>query len=189
MQRYVISTILIAILHVGHAQELPDLQEKFESDIDSYFQAINNGKWQVALDLMYPPIFELASKEQMIAQFDELELIGMQMHTNLIAINNITNKFSHQQNQFCIFNYHAIITVTLKGQLLQSKDDIQTGFEMDYGTENVTVVDNVFTIDAKKAMMAIFYKKDSWKYLEFDPSKSTNSQIIPIEVLEHFKIE
>jgi hypothetical protein len=172
----------------NNAVKNDSLKTIFTSDITFFLKAFNDGDLDLFCNMVYPKLFELQSKEQMIKLIKRVQNNGLNIKTEFKNIGEISKLISSEKEMFCRVQYYINMTVKLSGRMLAGKEKLKQDFQDYYGLKNVKY-DNessTFLIIAKKSMFAVS-KKDSslWKYLEFDENnKTTLYKLIPTNVLE-----
>ena len=165
-----------------------ELKAEFTTDISNYLDAFNKGDWDGVINMIYPKLFDLLTKEQMIQTFNQLEEMGMEMKTDFNKIEKISEVINYENSKFCRVYYNGGLTIKISGAMLENKGQLGQSFIAAYGMENVKYDDtnNKFDINAKKSMIAIS-KIDSneWKYIEYnDQQEEMLKQLIPEKVLD-----
>ncbi|GAB7088432.1 hypothetical protein [Marinifilum fragile] len=185
MKRILAITILCLLLTSAFAQK--NLKSTFEKDLISYTTAFNNKQWDVVTEMMYPRIFEMMSKDNMIMVMQGMDNMGVKMTTDFKSIDRISNVVESGTQKYCKIHYYGIVKVKLSGLMSQGSSLVQPKFEQEFGKENVKYNEesNSFTIQAHRSMVAIANKKSSdWKYIDINSPQAKGLQnLIP----EHVK--
>ena len=165
-----------------------DLKAKFTTDISNYLDAFNKGDWDGVINMIYPKLFDLLTKEQMIQTFNQMEEMGMEMKTDFNKIEKVSEVINYESSKFCRVYYNAGLTIKISGVMLENKDQLGQSFLAAYGLENVKYddINNKFDINAKKSMIAVSnIDSDEWTYIEYnDQQEEMFKQLIPENVLE-----
>ncbi|MBL31537.1 MAG: hypothetical protein CMP62_02265 [Flavobacteriales bacterium] len=160
-----------------------NLNELFKIDLTNYFNAFNNRNWDLMTAMIYPKLFEFTSKEEMLQVFVDIEEMGMNMSIDLNEINKLSKIFVDGDLQFCRVFYRALIQIKLRGMMLENQSELAFNFQEQYGSENVTYNDEVFSINVENSMIAVSdLDTKNWTYMEYneDPASLTLLQsIIP----------
>lgn len=169
-----------------------DLTERFKADITSYTEAYNKGEWNKVADLIYPKLYSVSSKEELIATMSSLDSMGMKTVITLNNIDKISEVFTHVDEKFCLIKYKTTLDITIEKSMIDKINELKSGFEAQFGKENIRFDEklNKFNISATQTMVAISPKdKDEWKYIEHDESQPDyiTKMIIPEEILKKFK--
>ncbi len=164
------------------------LKAKFATDIIIFINAYNDGDLELFCNMIYPKLFELQSKEEMIKLMERVQNNGMNIKSEFQDIEKISNLVFYKNEVFCRIYYHIVISVKLSGELLKNKDKFKLDVERIYGKDNFVYEDKTssFFIEAKKSMFAISSKGSGvWKYLEYnEEDEKTTSGLIPLDILE-----
>jgi len=185
MKRIGIILIFISLLQTSvFAQN--QLKKHFEKDLISYTTAFNNKQWNVVTQMMYPRVFEMMSKDNMVIVLEGIDTMGLKMHTTFQSINKISKLVVSGKEKYCKIYYNGIVKVKLTGLMSQGSALLQPKFEMEFGKENVRYNEesNSFIIKAHRSMIAIANKStDNWKYIDINSPQAKGLQrIVPIAV-------
>jgi len=115
-----------------------DLKEKFNTDISKYLNAFNEGDWDGVIKMIYPKLFDFMTKEQMIASFNQLEEMGIDMKTDFNKVEKISEVINFEDSKYCRVYYNGKLNIKIKGQMLESIDLLEQNFNEAYGEKNVT---------------------------------------------------
>ena len=164
-----------------------DLKVVFTTDISSYFDAVNKGNWDAVINMIYPKLFDLITKEQMIKSFNQLDEMGMDLKTDFNKIEKISEVINYENSKFCRVYYNARFTIKISGVMIENKDQLGQSFIAYYGAENIKYDDtnSKFEIKAKKSMIAVSKtNSNEWSYIEYnEPEEEILKQLIPEKVL------
>ncbi|RUT73191.1 hypothetical protein [Ancylomarina longa] len=185
MRRIGIILILLSLLQTSvFAQN--QLKKHFEKDLRNYTSAFNNRQWDEVTQMMYPPIFDMMSKDNMVMVLEGMDNMGVKMHTTFQAIDKISKVVVSGKEKYCKIYYNGIIKVRLSGLMSQGKILVQPQFEQEFGKSNVKYdeASNSFTINAHRSMVAIANKStDNWKYIDVNSPQAKGLQrLIPAKV-------
>ncbi|MCT4601976.1 MAG: hypothetical protein N4A59_03575 [Marinifilum sp.] len=185
MRRIITFTILCFAITSVLAQK--NLKNTFEKDLISYTNAFNNKQWNLVTEMMYPRIFEMMSKDNMIMVMEGMDNMGVKMTTDFKSIDRISDVVESGNEKYCKIHYYGVVKVKLSGLMSQGSALVQPKFEQEFGKENVKYNEesNSFTIQAHRAMIAVADKKSSdWKYIDINSPQAKGLQkLIP----EHVK--
>ncbi|WP_421918198.1 hypothetical protein [Marinifilum sp.] len=181
MKKIVSLLALVLIFSTAFAQK--NLKNTFEKDLLSYTTAFNNKEWDVVTEMLYPRIFEMMSKENMIMLMKGMDSMGVKMTTDFKSITRISNVVEWGNEKYCKIHYYGVVKVKLSGLMSQGSSLVQAKFEQEFGKENVkyNADSNSFTIQANRSMVAIANKKSSnWKYIDINSPQAKGLQkLIP----------
>jgi hypothetical protein len=163
-----------------------NLKKHFEKDLISYTTAFNNKQWNTVTTMMYPRIFDLMSKENLVMIFEQMDQIGIKMNTDFKSIDKISPVVENGKEKYCKINYSGLIKVKLTGLMAQGSSIIQPQFEKEFGKDNVKYDEttNSFTINAKRSMVAVANKNSTtWKYVDVNSTQAKGlKNLIPLTV-------
>lgn len=186
MKKIVILILLSFVITTAYTQK--NLKQYFEKDIINYTNAFNNKEWNKVTQMMYPPMFEMMSKEKMILLLEQMDNLGVKMTTDFRSIDKISQVIENGKEKYCKIQYYGIVSVKLSGLMTQGSALIQPQFEQEFGKKNVKYneTNNSFTIQAHRSMVAVADKKsDNWKYIDVNsPQAKGLKRLIPIKVQE-----
>jgi hypothetical protein len=168
----------------AYAQD--NLKKHFEKDIKSYTTAFNNKQWDVVTQMMYPRIFEMMSKDNIIMIMQGMDNMGVKMTTDFKSIDRISKVVESGKEKYCKIHYSGIVKVKLSGLMSQGSALVQPQLEKEFGKGKVKYNEktNSFTINANRSMVAIADKKSSkWKYIDINSPQAKGLQrLIPERV-------
>jgi len=181
-----IMLLLSFVITTGFGQS--QLKRHFEKDLTNYTTAFNNKQWDVLTQMMYPRIFELMSKENVLLILEQMDNMGVKMTTDFKSVNKISKVVENGNEKYCKIQYYGIINVKLSGLMSQGSSLMQPQFEQEFGKENVKYYEstNSFTIQAHRSMVAVANKKSgNWKYIDINSPQAKGLQkLIPVKVQE-----
>ena len=162
------------------------LKQHFEKDLISYTTAFNNKQWNVVTEMMYPRVFEMMSKDNMVMVMQGMDNMGVKMTTDFKSIDKISDVVESGKEKYCKIYYYGVVRVKLSGLMSQGSSLVQPKFEAEFGKENVKYNEesNSFTIQAHRSMVAVADKKtDNWKYIDINSPQAKGLQkLIPANV-------
>ena len=182
-----VSILLFSLfLLVTSATGQNQLKNHFEKDLKNYTTAFNNKQWDVVTQMMYPRIFEMMSKENMVMVLEQMDNLGVKMTTDFKHIDRISDVVENGNEKYCKIQYYGVIKVKLSGLMSQGSSLMQPQFEKEFGKENVKYHEdtNSFTIHAHRSMVAIADKEsNNWKYIDVNSPQAKGLQkLIPASV-------
>jgi hypothetical protein len=162
--------------------------------LGEYFEATKAKDWQKVVDMVYPKLFTLVDKSEMVQMFQDMEGNGMEFQMGEFEIRAISEIASHHGERFALVDYLAVMKIRFTSQADRDPEVqalLQANFEQHYGAENVRYKreDNSFEIRAEKAMFAISDEgSQAWAFIESDSvNEALIGAIIPDEIKEKFK--
>jgi len=151
-------------------QEKEDLIAQFNRDLKLNIEASNNKNWDVVLDMTYPHLFNLVSREEMIGVMKSIFDIFKDFQVS--SISNVRHPYpiiDHEGGRFTKFVYDREVTFTFYNT--DDLDNILPGFIEEYGEDNIKVFrnNNSVTVSGESSMLAVLEENASeWKYLEWN---------------------
>ena len=187
-----LSVLLTVILLITACSVKENLQDRFKADIDSFTGAYNKADWDKVTSMMYPKLFTVTSKEELINTLKSLDSSGMKTQIKVNSIDSISPEEISGEEKFVLINYSTSLQIELAGELLEKKDLIKAGFEAQFGTEKVKFdqAKNLFTIEARQKMIAVTPKdKNDWKYIEHDTAQGDyiTRMLLPEGIIKKFE--
>lgn len=161
-------------------------RESIEKRADMYFAASEQKDWSAVVGMVYPKLFELVPKEQMIEVFQNIESEGLKMELKDFNIRQISDIVTHEGEKFARIDYNMemflqFTSVEYRDAAVQTT--VNTNFQNLYGAENVTWNKEDFSFDIKttKSMFAIADEGTmDWYFIENDSTRpELTNMIIP----------
>jgi len=184
MKRLGILLLLSFVIVTGFSQK--HLQAHFEKDLISYTDAFNNKQWSSVTEMMYPRVFEMMSKKNMLMFMEQMDNLGVKMTTDFRSIDHISKVVKSGNEKYCKIQYYGVIRVQLSGLMSQGSSLMQPQFEQEFGKENVKYHEssNSFTIQAHREMVAVADKQsENWTYIDVNSSLAKGlRKLIPAHV-------
>lgn len=192
MQKLLISLILLGLGLTASAQSQAGLDE----NIERYIQATENKDWEGVMDLIYPKLFNLVTREQMIQVFESLDGEGMEFDFKQMEVDSISAFFSHEGEVFALVDYTGEMSIKLTGEQYSGEEVLDlmlSSFRAAYGEEQVELDREVrtFSISLDKSMYAITAQdSDQWRFIENNEGQEAIlDSLIPAAVRTHFNPE
>lgn len=145
--------------------------------LDAYFQATESQDWNAVVDMVYPKLFNLVKKEDMVQLFADMEGNGMSFRMEDFKVNSISPTVAHEGERFALVDYNASMNIRFTSEAYQDSSMVSTlrsSFEATYGADNVRYQkeDNSFDILAEKTMFAIAPEGSTeWSFMENNPGQ------------------
>ena len=157
----------------GQSSETDAIQQR----LDEYFQATEAKEWDKVVDMVYPKLFTLVKKEDMVQLFADMEGNGMVFQMKNFKVNSISETADHEGERFALVDYSAGMNIRFTSAAYQDSSMVsvlQASFAATYGEENVRYKkeDNSFDIQAEKTMFAIAPEGSAdWAFMENNPGQ------------------
>lgn len=166
-------------------------EEVIKKDIVQFMETyMNKGEWEGVINMMYPKLFTIAPKEQIIAQMEQMELSGVSITAKNTKVVKISDVVVYEDEQFCLIDYKSDIKITIAEQATNNIPMFKAQFEQAYGRSNVTFDEknNVFNIKGNKTMVGVApINTNDWGYFEFNKNQpQILDALLPKEVLNGF---
>jgi hypothetical protein len=100
-----------------------NLNKRFQKDIEKYIKAYNNKDWEKVTRMIYPKLFDILPKQQMILYFMLSESIGPKTALEFNRIDSISDIIVSGDKQYCRIFYIGMIPVSITGDLLSKNMD------------------------------------------------------------------
>ena len=164
--------------------------------LDAYFQATEAKEWGKVVDMVYPKLFTLVKKEDMVQLFADMEGNGMVFQMKDFNVNNISETVAHEGERFALVDYSAGMNIRFTSAAYQDSSMVsilQASFAATYGEDNVHYKkeDNSFDIQAEKTMFAIAPEGNAdWAFMENNPGQEgLLGALIPEAVRDKLRAE
>ena len=191
MNRLIALSIFAVLAASVQAQDGP--RQAIEQRLDTYFEATKAKDWEQAVNLLYPKLFNLVPKEDMIQMFRDMEGNGIAFEMKTFELSQISDTIIYEGEAFALVNYTAMMSISFTSEAYKEAsfaESIRQNYASSYGAENVVyhAENNSFDIRTEKALFAIApLGSDAWAFMESEPGqKSLLSSMIPEAVQEKF---
>jgi hypothetical protein len=161
----------------------------FESDLAVFFESSETGDWDTYLDLTYPGLFEIAPKEALVAQFEQIEAMGISLTIGNMEIQDTSDMAAYGNEWFVKIDYSADMEIKLSKELESMYELFCSQFEQQYsgGEIEKTPPNKLLIKNADASMLAVSSDRKIWKYLEIsEEGEQIMSVIIPEPVYDYF---
>lgn len=170
---------LLLILPFLLLPTLADAQTDYRQSIRDTFAVYRDltiaKKYDRIMDYIYPKLFELVGREQLVELFRGLDDESMSISFVDLRIDSISERFVQGDEQFVLVYHGGTMTVRPGAEMAAdtaSLSLLRSVYEQQYGTENVRLSQSkaaapTLTIQLKKTLFAIA-PTDSrrWRFLE-----------------------
>ncbi len=166
---FFLSAIFFSACVTAQVKVNPEIQKKF----DAYIELSNQKKWDQAFDLMYPKLFLMVPKQELVDLMTSMEADGLSLKMNNVKIASSSAPFKEGSETFVRLEYsadlHVVVAVNGLYSSAKSIQAMQDQFESTYGEKNVKwdEAGKKFDILAHKAMMAV-NTNDQWYLVEIN---------------------
>ncbi len=166
------SLLLLALLTglTGAPLTAQSHQAHIRAAAEKYLQATEQSDWETVADMLYPKLFTIASREDIIASFQELNSDDIKVTIRDGAIKDIGEPAYYEDEQYAFVDYTMSMDMQFSDASLN--DIMMAQFESMYGADNVRLdkATNTFLIQAANTMIAFSPKGgNEWTFLEYKP--------------------
>ncbi|MFA9371464.1 MAG: hypothetical protein ACERIH_07105 [Labilibaculum antarcticum] len=109
MKRIAILLVLGFTITTGFAQT--QLKQHFEKDLRNYTTAFNNKQLNTVTEIMYPPMFEMVSKDNMLMVLEQMDNLGVKMTTDFRSLDKISEVVDYGKEKYCKIQYLLLIII------------------------------------------------------------------------------
>lgn len=137
---------------------------------EKYLQATEESDWETVADMLYPKLFTIAPREDIIASFQELNSDEIKVTIRDGAIKDIGELAYFEDEQYAFIDYTMSMDMQFSDASLN--EIMKSQFESMYGAGNVQLDQNTntFLIQAANTMIAFSPKGgNEWTFLEYKP--------------------
>ena len=148
------------------------------------------------MEYVYPKVFTLATKEQMVQVFNSMETMGLGLNVDKITINNLEPLMKSGDKDFAVADYSIEIRLELKSATMQSAEVIESlksSFKVSYNATDMNYDEEtkMLSFSGRKYVLAVKdpeYDGENWYFLEYDASNPMAAQmLLDNDVLAKFK--
>jgi len=170
------------------AQTLDTITEnQIRAKLDTYFVATDAKDWDAVLDMIYPKLFDLASRESVRQQFASLEGGGMDFRFFDVVMGDMTDPVDFEEERFILLDYEHKMGITLVDTSMQAAATTMLSiFQGQYGEDKVTYdeANYAFTVQVVKKMLVVSPTGSAdWRFVDYDPKNpAVLSLLVPEEV-------
>lgn len=163
----------------------------FTNEISQLSKAVNDKNWTKICDMIYPKVFNLMSKSNVLLMFEQTAIMGIEASSKFKTINEVSEAVKYKNEKYRRINYNAIISITLTGLMSYSQELIAPKLAQEFGAENVKYIDsiNTYVIKLKRNIYAIAdINNENWHYIDIDsPFLAKNKTLIPFTVQKQLR--
>lgn len=191
MRYFLTSLVLLFLVNTALVAQADDHRAVITDSLEVYLQANYDKDYNKIMDMIYPKLFEIVSRETMIALFEGMDSEGIDFAISNGVIGRISDVVTHEQERFATVDYKMVIMMRYSGIEYESEETQNTIFEMmkgQYGADNVQRKDGAMYINTEKTMLAIApLDSDAWKFIEKnDEQPGLMKDLVPQVILDAF---
>jgi len=167
---FIIAISLLAFNSKAQVAQNPEIQSR----LDAFIDLTNQKNYNYAFDLMYPKMFDLVSKQDLIDLMTSMNTDGLTLQITNRRNTSFSAPFRDGNENFVRVNFTADIEV----QIMPGSDydypkpamGMLQQFQTTYGEKNVNYDQEAkrYTIVADKAMMAVQQDGGDWHLVEIN---------------------
>ena len=166
------------------------LKNTFQNELDNYLLYSNSGEWDKLLDMTYPKVFELSSRDQMIESMKQMEASGLKINTKKAEVKSVSEPIVVDEVYYAHLEYEGEIEFILSEEMKAQSGIIFSQLKDSYNEGEVIFAEDkgAFHIEAIKSMFAISEdNKKTWTFFEYNKNqKEYLKELFPEDVLNKF---
>lgn len=188
---YLLPLMCLPLFSLAQSESETAIQKRLQA----YYEANQQKDWEAVVDMLYPPLLELSSREDMVQMFSDMEGNGMVVNMNSFDTQNISPPFEQEGERYAKVDYLSEISIQFTSKAFRDSaivERLRNNFNQEYGADMVQhdAETNTFTVQADKSMLAIKQGSERpWTFIELDDQNPTIGKLIPEAVIEHFRKE
>lgn len=173
MSKYLLLILFLLLNITVKAQQLSSSEkDKIEARLDEYMTLISAGEYEAIMEYVYPKVFTIASKKDMIAMFSGIGT-GLEFsfdNPDLKWIEGVHN------NNYALIRYSMEMGIKLVSEETKTESMFNTMkviFESQFGAENVEAQKEDFSLKVNAGKYIVAINEDihsNWFFMEFDES-------------------
>ena len=190
---------LLLMLAAPPDVQAQDAHRSIRETFARYRQLTLEKDYAALMDYLYPRLFDLVSREQMVAIFQGLDSEQMQFSFRDMRIDSISNLFTCGGEQFALVYYSGELNIDLRSASAADTTAmlaVQDMMAVTYGERNVRLQPAAsseasrLNILMNKSLFAIAPKgSQNWKFIENDPTREgLLDYFLPGDVRVHFAL-
>lgn len=191
MKEILLSLLLVSFFTGSISAQGSDHRRSVSDSLQVYLQANYDKDYDKIMDMVYPKLFDIVAREDMIAMFKGMESEGIEFELSDGLIHSISEVMVEDGKRFSRVDYSMKMMMRFSGIEYESEatqDIIHTSFQAQYGEDNVSRKEGAFYIQTDKTMIAIApIGEESWKFMEMNRDQpQLLEMLLPVEIIEAF---
>lgn len=183
--------ILSVITSMTLTAQDTDHRAVVSDSLEVYLQANYDKDYDKIMDMVYPKLFDIVAREDMIAMFEGMASEGIAFEISNGQVDKISEVMVQGEERFARVDYRMDMMMRFTGieyEAEATQDMIHTSFQAQYGEENVRRKDGAFYITSAKSMIAIApLDQENWTFMEMNVDQpELLKMLLPAEVIEAF---
>jgi hypothetical protein len=146
------------------------------------------------MDYIYPKLFELVPREQMIATFEALEGEDLSFTFSDLQLLHTSDTYTSADETYALVQYSGNMQLRLRSEAYRNpalQDAMAMQLGKQFGPDNLRYEPEkfIYHIHLEKSMWAITPAgKEDWTFIENDPGQAAlTGMLIPADVRAHFQ--
>lgn len=166
-------TCLTSISLTGQIQAHQEIQKR----LDTYIDLTNRKDYSAAFDIMYPKMFSVVNKQDLIDMMNSATMDGLSFALSNRNVSSYSSPFKEGNETFVRIEYSADMAIKITEKGMYDSDiaaqAMLEGFKQTYGASSVNYdpTTKIYTINASKSMMAIQEEGKDWYLIEINPDQ------------------
>lgn len=191
MKTFFFTLVLSCFAVLGLSAQATDHRAIISDSLEVYLQANYDKDYDKIMDMVYPRLFDIVAREDMIAMFQGMASEGIEFEISNGVIDSISKVIVQGGERFARVDYRMDMMMRFTGIEYEgesTQDLIYTSFQGQYGAENVRRKDGAFYVNADKIMIAIAsVDTPNWTFMEMNKEQpKLLEMLLPVEVIEAF---
>lgn len=171
-------------------------EKAIRAGFEKYQNLIKEGDLKASMDYIYPKLFTVVPKDQMLNTLKTtMENPMMEIKFGDLSITDVQKAKKVGSEYFAILKYKTSMQLKLKAQSPEMakmmNQQLMTGFTQKYGAENVSLdeASGFFTVKLSETAVAVSNDgKSNWTYLSLqEGQEQLMAQILPQEIFSQIK--
>ena len=171
-------------------QAQPDAKNEVREALDTYFKTTVDKDVDGMLDMIYPKLYEKATREQIKAAFDALNNSPLyDVKFQDLKVGGLGEVLSEGDERFCKVNYSFVMGFTMQTEDPGTIDQFGNALKTQLGAEKVSWDEdaNTYWVANITNMVAIAGPTyEGWKFIELKPEMQSLN-LIPESVLQRME--
>ncbi|OEK06581.1 hypothetical protein [Roseivirga misakiensis] len=159
------SIAIVAISTTISAQSLTKTEKSaITKRVEAFIKGTIDKDYTGLLEFTYPKLFTMASKEMMLATFESMEDMGLNMMVDVMKIQQISALHESGNDQYALVKYSTEMRIGVSGQMAQPEAiaSLEASFVNAYGKENVSYNEEKKQFEASGIKHMVLIKEEAY---------------------------